>query len=348
MVPNLIPYLINFKHMLNNREFGGRLFHIDFNHIISLESLLAAWKEFIRGKRKRKDVQVFQSAFMDNILELHEDLKSGGYNHGAYEAFKINDPKPRDIHKALVRDRMVHHLLYMFLYPFFDRLFIADSFSCRYEKGTHKAMNRFQYFSRRVSKNHTQTGWVLKCDIRKFFASIDHEIMKEILAKRIPDERLLAVLSNIISSFHSTAPGKGLPLGNLTSQLLVNLYMNEFDQFVKHDLKAKYYIRYADDFVLFHEDKGVLEAWLERIRVFLILNLKLELHPNKVLIKTLASGIDFLGWVHFPYHRAIRTTTKRRMLKNLSVNPAPETVASYKGLLAHGNAHKLSTEHLNK
>lgn len=331
--------------MLNNRKLRSVFSH-DFNHIISVESLLAAWQEFIRGKRKRKDVQVFQSAFMDNILELHEDLKSSRYNHGPYEAFKINDPKPRDIHKALVRDRLVHHLLYMFLYPFFDRLFVADSFSCRYGKGTHKAMDRFLYFSQKVSKNNTRTGWILKCDIRKFFASIDHEILKEILAKRILDERLLTIFSSIISSFHSTAPGKGLPLGNLTSQLLVNLYMNEFDQFAKHNLKAKHYIRYADDFVFFHEDRKVLETWLEKIGTFLTSKLKLELHPNKVLIKTLASGVDFLGWVHFPHHRMIRTTTRRRMIKNLSVNQAPETIASYKGLLAHGNAHRLSTEYL--
>lgn len=310
-----------------------------------MENLLAAWREFLRGKRKRKDVQVFQSALMDNILELHEDLLSGRYRHGEYEAFKINDPKPRDIHKALVRDRLVHHLIYNTLYPFFDRLFIADSYSCRYGKGTHKAMKRFERFSRSASKNNTQTVWVLKCDIRKFFASIHHETLRKILDERIGTPELRQLLDRVIESFE-TSPGRGLPLGNLTSQLLVNVYMNEFDQFVKHKLKAKHYIRYADDFVILSEDRDWLEDILPTIRDFLKVRLELDLHPHKVSISTFASGIDFLGWVHFPHHRVLRTSTKKRMIKAMQ-SPTPESVASYKGLLTHGDAHELSTQYLS-
>src|SRR5205814_853268 len=126
-------------------------------------------------------------------------------------------------------------------------------------KGTHKAMNRFRAFGRKVSQNDTHTCWVLKCDIRKFFASIDQAVLISILRKRIPDTRTIALLENVIRSFYSTQPGKGLPLGNLTSQLLVNVYMNEFDQFVKHELKIKQYIRYADDFVFLSHDRARLE-----------------------------------------------------------------------------------------
>lgn len=326
--------------MLDDRKLR-RIFIHTINSIISTEKLLAAWQEFTRGKRSRKDVQIFQSAFMDNILELRDDVLSGRYKHGQYEAFKINDPKPRDIHKALVRDRLIHHVLYQNLYPFFDRVFIADSFSCRYNKGTHRAMDRFKKFAGQVSRNHTRTAWVLKCDVRKFFASIDHVILKDILSKYIIDPNIMCLLGEIIDSF-SSRPGTGLPLGNLTSQLLVNVYMNEFDQYMKHTLKAKHYIRYADDFVILNTDRKMLEEMLKKIDLFLSSRLKLSLHPNKVHIQTFASGVDFLGWVHFAHHRVIRTTTKRRMFKKLALKP--ESLPSYKALLAHGDAHKLSTE----
>ncbi|HEX8947226.1 MAG TPA: reverse transcriptase/maturase family protein [Candidatus Paceibacterota bacterium] len=245
-------------------------------------------------------MQEFERHLMRNILALHCDLANGTYHHGPYAHFRINDPKPRDIHKALVRDRLVHHALYRQLYPFFDRTFVADSYSCREGKGTHRAMDRFQSFARRVSKNDTRTCWVLKCDIRKFFASIDQQILLAMLKQRIADERTVTLLAEVIESFHSTAPGKGLPLGNLTSQLLVNIYMNEFDQFATHQLKATHYIRYADDFVFLSEDRAWLEGLLPRIRTFLATKLKLELHPRKVSIETLASGVDFLGGCTFP------------------------------------------------
>lgn len=280
---------------------------------------------------------------MDNILDLHRGLKGKTYIHGGYVAFRINDPKPRDIHKATVRDRLVHHLLYQELYEYFDSKFIHDSYSCRIGKGTHAAINRFRDFGWVVSKNNTRTCWVLKCDIKKFFANIDHEILKKILARHINDKELLQLLGQIITSFNTEGKNDvGLPLGNLTSQLLVNIYMNEFDQYVKHKLKAKYYIRYADDFVFLHHDKKYLEDLIPRIAEFLDKRLRLTLHPDKLFIKTLASGIDFLGWVHFPAHRVLRTATKRRMLSRVSNDPENEAVkASYKGMLSHGNGYKL-------
>lgn len=278
---------------------------------------------------------------MDNILSLHEDLKNKTYSHGSYHAFNISDPKPRNIHKASVRDRLLHHAIHRALYPYFDKKFISDSYSCRLNKGTHGSLERFESFSRKVSKNNTKQCWVLKCDIKKFFASVNHSVLLYTIVKHVEDKDTLWLLNQVISSFHSFQPGKGLPLGNLTSQLLVNIYMNEFDQYMKHELKVRHYIRYADDFVVLSRDKNHLLKLWRYIAIFLKADLKLEFHPDKVFIKTLASGVDFLGWVHFPVHRVLRRVTKRRMLKKLAPNPSQETRASYLGLLKHGNTYKL-------
>ncbi len=317
-----------------------------FEDVISVDNLLSAWQEFIKGKRKRKDVQEFQLRLMDNIFSLHSDLTDFTYKHGGYQAFNISDPKPRSIHKASVRDRLLHHAIYRVLYPFFDKTFIADSFSCRKNKGTHKALDRFRSLAFKVSRNNTKTCWVLKCDIKRFFASIDHSTFLRMLTEHIPDKNIPRLLSEVISSFH-TKPGVGLPLGNLTSQLLVNIYMNEFDQFVKHKLKVRYYIRYADDFVVLSDSRELLAGLIDPIRTFLSERLKLDLHPDKVFIKTLVSGVDFLGWVHFHDHRVLRTVTKRRMFKRIRDNSKPETVNSYLGLLQHGNTGKLRENYLS-
>jgi retron-type reverse transcriptase len=313
-----------------------------YEGIISLENLLAAWQEFVVGKRSRKDVQEFEQTLMENLFALHDCLSTKTYMHSSYEAFGVSDPKPRSIHKATVFDRVLHRALYRKLYPFFDRLFIADSFSCRVGKGTHRALDRFRTMAGRVSRNHTRTCWVLKCDIRKFFASIDHEVLLSILAARISDKDVLWLLGQVIGSFSSGTPGVGLPLGNLTSQLFANVVMDHFDQFVKHRLKVRHYVRYADDFVFLSEDRDWLVERLPEIRDFLSQELRLTLHPDKVFIKTFASGVDFLGWVHFPDHRVLRTATKRRMLRRLAEHPTEETLQSYLGLMRHGNAKRQS------
>lgn len=312
-------------------------FNHTFSEIISVENLLAAWEGFVRGKRKRADVQAFQLRLMDNILSLHADLCNQTYRHAPYHHFRISDPKPRDIHKASVRDRLLHHALYRKLYPFFDRTFIFDSYSCRQRKGTHRALNQFRALSSWIHEGNRRACFVLKCDIRKFFANIDHAILLHILSLSISDTYVLHLLENVISSFNSGVVGKGLPLDNLTSQLLVNIYLNEFDQFVKHRLKAKFYIRYADDFVILSEDKKYLEMLLPQVADFLQEKFKLSLHPDKVFIKTLSSGVDFLGWVHFPDHRVLRTATKKRVLRNINERNS----GSYLGLLKHGNAFTL-------
>lgn len=300
-----------------------------------------AWQEFVKGKRNKNDVQKFSAGLADNILALHFDLLQKRYRHGPYQFFKICDPKLRDIHKASVRDRLLHHAVYRILYPYFEPKFIFDSYSCRLEKGTHRALNCFRKFAYKVSKNNTKTCWVLQCDIRKFFASINHEILIGILDQSIGDQDLIWLLSEIINSFYTSKINIGLPLGNLTSQLFANVYLNELDRFVKHQLKIKYYIRYADDFVILTGDKSFLLKIMPEISHFLENNLGLTLHPDKIKIKTLVSGIDFLGWVNFDDHRILRTNTKKRMFRRLSNNQSRETISSYLGLISHGNTNKL-------
>ncbi len=313
-----------------------------FEDLASLENLFLAWQEFLVDKKKTKEIILFSRNLIDNIYHLHEDLISLKYTHGGYKRFSICDPKPRIIHKALVRDRLLHHAIYRILYPFFNRTFIADSFSCRVGKGTPPAaIDRLRSFAYKVSKNHTRTCWILKCDIRKFFDNIDQAILLKILSQYILDSNIRWLLEKVIKSFDSGKADIGLPLGNLTSHLFVNIYMNVFDQFVKHKLKAQYYIRYADDFILLSNDKHWLLGELSRIGAFLQAQLGLSLHPNKVILQTFASGVDFLGWINFSDHRVLRTKTRKRMIKRINAHPTEVTIRSYLGLMSHGNSYKL-------
>ncbi len=319
---------------------------IDHNNIISVDNLLCAWKEFLPGKKSKKDVIEFSMHLMDNILQLHDDLANKTYHHGGYRDFYITDPKLRHIHKASVRDRLLHHAVYRQLYPFFAKTFIADSYSCQTGKGTHKAVEKFKKMTYKVSKNNTKTCWVLKCDIKRFFDSIDHIILINILEKYISDHNIINLLKGIVNSFE-VSPSKGLPLGNLTSQLFVNIYMNEFDQFVKHKLKAKHYIRYADDFLVINRDKAHLVFMVKEVQNFLQQRLELVMRPEKIFIQTINSGVDFLGWINFFDHRILRTKTKRRMTKKIKKPINDQSLQSYLGFLKHGDTFYLRKRLLN-
>lgn len=204
-------------------------------------------------------------------------------------------------------------------------------------------MHRFERFVRIVSKNNTNRCRILKCDIKKFFASIDQEILIKILQKRITDENILNLLQEIIYSFKPN----GLPLGNLTSQLFANVYLDKLDQFIKHKLNVKYYIRYADDFAIFSEDRKCLENLISQIVQFLERELKLVLHPNKILIKRIKVGMDFLGVINFFGYKILRTKTKNRIFKRIKNNSSRETINSYLGLLKHVNSGKIKKSILN-
>lgn len=205
----------------------GLIFYMvthNYQDLISVENLFQAWSEFRKGKRKRKDVQIFERNLEDNLFELYQSLKDKSYRHGNYQSFYVQDPKQRHIHKVV---------------------------------------KRLVKFTRIVSKNYTKDCWVLKLDIKKFFASVDHNILMNLLKKKINDPDILWLLKEVIKSFPT-----GIPLGNLTSQIFANIYMNNLDQFVKHKLKIRYYLRYADDFLILGTKDETLRGYVEQIGQF--------------------------------------------------------------------------------
>ncbi len=307
--------------MLENRGGGGGVIfngHDLFIKIISVSNLFTAWSEFKRDKIKKNDVSSFAVSLEEELFNLHHLLKSDQYKHDKYTAFYVHDPKLRSIHKAKVIDRVFHHALVRIIEPIFDKGFIFDSYSSRKNKGTYEAGKRFRKFAWKISCQNTKTVWILKCDIRKFFDSVDHDILIGLLLQKIKDEKVTKLLIQIIKSFQSQ-PDKGIPLGNLTSQLFSNVYMNPLDNFIKRNLGVKHYIRYADDFVALSDDRQYLENILDKIDYFLKTELKLNLHPSKVSFVKWHEGIDFLGFVHFPYHSVIRTKTKRRIISKMKI-----------------------------
>ncbi len=302
-----------------------------------MEGLFSAWSEFKHGKQKKKDVVEFEYKLEENIFQLHRELKEKTYKHGPYKSFWIHDPKQRHIHKALVRDRVIHHALFSVLNPIFEPTFIYDSYSCRENKGTHKGVNKLRDVLRKVSKNNYKDCFVLKCDVRKFFASVNHEILISIIAKRIKDGDAMWLIKEIVESF-----SPGLPIGNLTSQIFANIYLNELDQFIKNGLRIPFYLRYSDDFALVDNSKEQLWGWLSDIRKFLSERLKLELHPKKVILCKYHQGMDFLGYIQFPNHRTLRQKTKRRILNRVNLGISEKSLQSYLGVLSHANSYELS------
>ena len=322
--------------------------------------MFLAWEEFAKGKRKKVDVGIFERDLEDNIFSLHNELEEKTYSHGGYQEFYVRDPKVRHIHKACVKDRVVHHLTSKVLEEIFDPTFYPHSYSCRKGKGTHKAVQTFIGMARKASKNNTSNLFVLKCDIRKFFANVDHEVLIKLLRKRILDDNFINLLTEIITSFKSPDQNSGMPIGNLTSQLFANIYMDPLDQFVKHKLRAKYYIRYADDFVVMSDNQKYLQEVLLQMEEFLRNELKLTLHPKKIHIVNYYMGVDFLGYVIFPKYILPRTKTKRRIFRKMAETSQKikdgilppealqEALQSYLGHLSHCDSYKLSQEIKNQ
>ena len=320
----------------------------NYSQLISIESLFQAWREFKRGIRNKMDVQVFERNLEDNLFDLERKLETKTYKHGNYQDFYINDPKRRHIHKALVGDRIVHHLLYKYLYGLFDNTFIFDSYSCRLGKGTHKTVDRLEKFARIVSKNYKEKCWSLKLDIKKFFDSIDHQILLNLISDKVEDENIIWLIREVIQSFSTPNRGltpKGMPLGNLTSQIFANIYLNELDQFVKHELKIKYYIRYADDFVILDGSIEKLIHYVNIMESFLEKKLKLKLHTKKIIIRKLAQGIDFCGYVVLPHYCLVRTKTRNRIFKRvLREGISNQSLQSYLGHFSHAQTYYLSRD----
>ncbi|WKZ27011.1 MAG: reverse transcriptase/maturase family protein [Candidatus Paceibacterota bacterium] len=329
-----------------------------FQQIVSLENLFTAWEEFRADKRHKEDVQELEFNVEQNLFALYRELVSKKYTHKPYFGFYIRDPKVRHIHKATARDRVLHHAVFRILNPLFDRTFIPTSFSCRVGKGSHKGVMALEQMIRAESRNFTRPCFVLKCDVQKFFDSIDHQTLLAILRKKIADMDTMWLMERIIESFSTGRTTlfdrQGVPIGNLTSQLFANVYMNEFDQFVKQQLRIKHYARYTDDFVIVSTDKKELTNLLDPIQQFLGGCLKLKLHPKKISIRPCHQGIDFLGYVALPYHRLMRPKTRRRVFRKLRIrisqyragaiseDALSQSLQSYLGVLSHANTHQLS------
>ncbi len=245
--------------------------------------------------------------------------------------------------------------MFRVLYPIFDRNFIYDSYSCRVEKGTHRAVGRLERFIAKSSRNNSRSVYALKCDIRKFFDSIDQSILAQLIDRKINDEGARWLIGKILESF-SKNPGIGLPLGNVTSQLFANIYLNELDQFVKHSLKEKYYLRYCDDFIILGDDDEDLSRLIGKISDFLREKLKLSLHDDKIILRKHRQGIGFLGYVVLPYHRTMRTKTRKRIFNKIisrreefnddliSQESFRHSLNSYLGVFSHCNGYELEKE----
>ncbi len=299
-----------------------------FNRVTSFNNLLDAAKKAQKGKRYKQTVAQFHFRLEENLLSLQEELQYGSYQPGDYRTFYIYDPKERMISAAPYRDRVVHHALCNVIEPVFEQTFIFDSYANRKGKGTHRAIKRYQEYAKRYP-------YVLKCDIRKFFPSIDHEVLKRELRRKVNCRRTNHLIDTIIDNSNQQEPHlqwfagddlfspldrrKGLPIGNLTSQFWGNVYLNRFDHFVKEELRVPGYIRYVDDFVLLGHDKREIHRWEAAISDYLA-SLRLILHPTKTQIHQTKDGIPFLGFQVYPHYCYVRKEKISRYRRYLRSN----------------------------
>jgi retron-type reverse transcriptase len=284
-----------------------------WKELCSYENLFLAYKKARKHKTKRDYIKKFEKNLEDNLLLLRSELLLHSYEPRPLVNFIIRDPKTRKISKSDFRDRVVHHALCNVIEPIFEKRFINDSYANRKGKGTLKAIQRFDYFKRKASRNNTIPCYILKADIRKYFESVDHNVLIDMIQERIKDERIIWLVRKILANYIYKVKCKGMPLGNLTSQFFASIYLNELDQFAKHKLRVKGYIRYVDDFVMFEEDKRKLECYKAAINEFLIKRLKIELHPDKSKIACLGNSINFLGFRVFYYHKLLKKPNLRKM-----------------------------------
>ena len=264
-----------------------------YPRIYDLNNLMLAWKKAKKGKTKKVYVIEFETNLLENLLKLQNELKFKTYKPKPLKTFILRDPKTRKISASDFRDRIVHHALYNVIEPIFDKTFIYDSYANRKDKGNLKAVQRLHYFARKISRNgnvigrfndNQVKGYCLKADIKHYFFEVDHKILLRIIKKKISDDSVIWLVEQILHN--NLTENKGMPLGNLTSQIFANIYLNELDYFVKHKLKARYYIRYVDDFVILHPSKSLLEIWKYESNEFI--NSK----SNVDLVITITSQIE--------------------------------------------------------
>ena len=358
----------------------------DLKPRLELAELFEAYQACRSNKRNTRNALAFEVDYESQLVKLCSEINNGGYQPGKSIAFIVNKPVKREIFAADFRDRVVHHLVVSKLNPLFEKAFIYDSYACRVGKGTHFGIRRVDSFIRQCSQQYSRDCYVLKLDIKGFFMHINKSILYQQLQAFIEQkylaadkELLLELCEKIIfyeptqqciikskrsawqglppdkSLFHS-APQCGLPIGNLSSQVFANFYMNSFDHYLKHDLGIRYYGRYVDDFILVHEDKELLKALIPVIKARLQEHLQLTLHPNKIYLQHYSKGVQFLGAIIKPHRIYIAKRTQgnfymaiAKQNKQLNTHtPTQEQQAtflssmnSYLGIMKHYQTHKL-------
>lgn len=282
-----------------------------FEKIVTFENLHLAAQNAMRGKKDKAAVGGYNFHLENELLSIESDLLSYRYRPGPFTQFEVHEPKVRKICSSVFRDRVVHHAICNFIEPILDKKSIYDSYACRENKGAHLAVVRCRDFSRRFK-------FYLKCDIRKFFESIDHNILKKGLARVFKDKKLLNLLNIIIDhQAEGSIPGKGLPIGNLTSQHFANYYLSILDHFIKDRQQVQGYVRYMDDFISFSNDKDSLHRLLGEIESFTKIHLELQLKDKVTTIAPVTEGIPFLGFRIFPNLIRIKRENLVRMRKKI-------------------------------
>lgn len=332
-------------------------FNSIYPRIYAFDTLYAAYLRARRGKRKQPAVQRFEQNLEGELIQLQNELIWQSYQTSPYRVFLVHEPKRRQVAALPFRDRIVQQSLIAAIEPIWERRFIDDSYACRPGRGTHRGADRAQLFLRQVSRKHGR-AYALKADIAKYFASIDHGILRRLLRRHIACSDTLWLCDEIIASTEPVGArnGCGLPIGNLTSQLWANIYLHELDRFAKHELKARRYVRYMDDFVLIHHDKKQLHDARARIEKYLWSNLRLQTNSKTQVYpisRYRGRGLDFLGYRIWPNYRKLRRDSVCRMKKSIKSLQAlyaddaitlPEIsqrIASWKGHAQHANSDAL-------
>lgn len=323
-----------------------------YNKLCSYKNLLLAFKKARKRKTLKPYAIEFTKNLKDNLLQLQFELLFYAYRPKPLQTFILRDPKTRKISKSDFKDRIVHHAICNIIEPIFDKSFIYDSYANRKGKGSLKALERFDYFHRKITQNNKISAYALKVDIKHYFEEVDHNVLINIIKGKIKDDKVIWLIKQILENYNFKKQGVGMPLGNLTSQFFANIYLNELDQFVKQILKIKYYIRYVDDFTILNTSKEKLTYYKNRINEFLK-SMKLELHPDKSKIILLNKGIGLLGFRVFYHYRLLNKRNLRKMERKLitlrdkfikgKIN-YDKVYATFEGWLAyakHANTYKL-------
>jgi RNA-directed DNA polymerase len=324
----------------------------DFQELISLENLYCCWLKARRSKSHSLRIQRFDADALNYLVTIQNRLRDRSYSFGPYKTFTVREKKFRDVVDAPTKDRVVHWMLYQYLLPIWQPRFIHDTYGNLLGRGTHAAVRRVADFARREGN-----CWVLQLDISKYFYSVPHALLKARALRYIGDQDIRQLIIRLIDSYRTgddydalfgadtlyrNTPNKGMPIGNLSSQLFANIFLNDFDHWVKETLRVACYVRYVDDMVIFGENREQLQQICDQITAKLD-NEGLTIHPHKIRLAPSAAGIPFLGYVVWPYHisagRYIRSRYHRTLRQHESgVYDRTEAIRSYQAALSHTGA----------